>query len=202
VIATYRSDDLTRAHPLYPLLPLLARESHATRLELGPLSRAALADLVRQRYQLPAFAVARLVAYLRQRTDGNALFVTELLRALEEREMLAPNRATLDDVESVGVPTLLRQVVEGRVARLGAEAERLLGIAAVIGPEVPLTLWATVSEADTAAIERVAERALGVGLLRDMGWRRPARLRPRADPRGALRGHSRHPPAPAPPPYR
>ncbi|MGI8858149.1 MAG: AAA family ATPase [Thermomicrobiales bacterium] len=90
VLAIYRPDDLTREHPLYPLLPLLVRESHAARLDLDPLSRTALADLVRRRYRLTAFDAERLVAYLARRTDGNALFVTELLHALEEGGMVAP----------------------------------------------------------------------------------------------------------------
>jgi predicted ATPase len=36
LLATYRSDELTRRHPLYQLLPLLAREARAARLDLRP----------------------------------------------------------------------------------------------------------------------------------------------------------------------
>ncbi len=168
VLAIYRPDDLTREHPLSPLLPLLVRESHAVRLDLDPLSRAAVSDLVQKRYRLKSFDVERLVAYLARRTDGNAFFVTELLQALEERGMLAPAGTTLQDMDAIGVPTLLQQVVEGRVARLGAETERLLGIAAVIGQEVPLDIWAHISEMDESIVEQVAERAMGARLLRDV----------------------------------
>ena len=42
------------------------------------------------------------------------------------------------------MPPLLRQVIGARVARLGEEAGRLLAVAAVIGQEVPLDLWAAV----------------------------------------------------------
>jgi DNA-binding CsgD family transcriptional regulator len=168
VLAVYRPDDLTRDHPLYPLLPLLVRESHAVRLDLAPLTRAAVSELVRTRYRLTTFDTARLVAYLSQRTDGNALFVTELLHALEERGMLAAESAALDDIGTLGVPPLLRQVVEGRVARLGTEAERLLGIAAVIGQEAPLDTWASIGAVDESTVEQVAERALGARLLREV----------------------------------
>src|SRR5262245_17430433 len=37
LLATYRSDELTRRHPLYQLLPTLEREAHAARLDLRAL---------------------------------------------------------------------------------------------------------------------------------------------------------------------
>lgn len=41
LVATYRSDELTRRHPLYQLIPLLVRESQAARLDVRPLDQAA-----------------------------------------------------------------------------------------------------------------------------------------------------------------
>ncbi|HEU5422801.1 MAG TPA: ATP-binding protein, partial [Nitrolancea sp.] len=42
LLVTYRSDELTRRHLLYQLLPLLVRESHAQRLDLHPLDDTGL----------------------------------------------------------------------------------------------------------------------------------------------------------------
>ena len=165
LLATYRPDDLTRHHPFSQLLPLLVRESHAVRLALGPLPEAALRDLVRTRYRLAARDEARLVAYLARRTEGNALFATELLRALEEQGAVDAGGVRLDALEAIAVPLLLRQVIDGRVVRLGEEAEGLLEIAAVIGQGVPLDTWAAVAQVDEGTIEQVAERAFAAGLL-------------------------------------
>lgn len=88
-----------------------------------------------------------------------------MLRTLEERDVVAIGGKTLGDLEGVAVPTLLRQIAAGRVARLGPEAERLLGIAAVIGQQAPLDLWALVGEVDDGTVEAVAEQGLGVRLL-------------------------------------
>ena len=38
LVATYRSDELTRRHPLYQILPMLIRESGARRIDLQRLS--------------------------------------------------------------------------------------------------------------------------------------------------------------------
>ena len=90
VLATYRADELTRRHPLYATLPLLDRESPVARLSPRPLNGEAIAALVRARYPLADGDAERLVAYLDQRSEGNPLFVAQLLRALEEREILRP----------------------------------------------------------------------------------------------------------------
>jgi predicted ATPase len=64
VLVTYRSDELTRHHTLYPLLPILVRESSAARLDLGRLEDAAVSALVAERYDLPDGDAARLTTYL------------------------------------------------------------------------------------------------------------------------------------------
>ena len=154
VVAIYRADEITRRHPLYGLLPVLVREAQAARLALRPLDRPAVEELVARRYALPGPDAARLVAHLLERGEGNPFFAGELLHALEEAGVLAPADGgwSLGDLGRTGVPTLLRQVIDGRLARLGEAARDLLAIAAVIGQEVPLDLWARVAEIDEEAL--------------------------------------------------
>lgn len=66
------------------------------------------------------------------------------------------------------VPPLLRQVIGGRLRRLGDETQRLLGIAAVIGQDVPLALWATVGGADEDTVLHHAEGALATRLVAEL----------------------------------
>jgi DNA-binding CsgD family transcriptional regulator len=165
LLVTYRSEALDDHHPFAQLIPLLVRESRAARLALAPLSATALHTLVQQRYHLDAADADKLVAYLARRTAGNALFASEMLRTLEDRGVVAIGGETLGDLADVAVPSLLRQIVVGRVGRLGVAAADLLGIAAVIGQQVPLDLWAAVSGRDEGTIEAVAERGLATRLL-------------------------------------
>ncbi len=165
LIVTYRPDELDRHHPLNQVLPLLVRESRPIRLDLGPLSVDALRDLVNIRYNLTDPDERRLVAYLARRTDGNALFASEVLRTLEELGMVSDGNLTPSDLDAAPVPVLLRQVVQGRAAYLGVEAERLLDLAAVIGEEVPLDVLAEIAETDLATVESVVEQALSAGLF-------------------------------------
>ena len=93
LLATYRSDEIPRDHPLYRLLPALVREAGAARLDPRPLDAAAIRALVDGRYDLADADAARLAAYLLARGEGNPLFVGELLRSLEEAGTLRRARA-------------------------------------------------------------------------------------------------------------
>ncbi|MDQ6834004.1 MAG: AAA family ATPase [Chloroflexota bacterium] len=167
VLVTYRSDELTRRHPLYTLLPTLVRESSATRLDLRHLDDAAVRTLISQRYGLDEADVARLTAYLQARAEGNGLFLTELLRTLEEQAILheTTDGWQVSDLRQVSIPALLRQVIDGRIARLGEEAQRLLAVAAIIGHEVAVDVWATIAQRDEEAMLTLIERAADAQVL-------------------------------------
>jgi len=125
VLATFRGDELASNHPLYRLLPVLEREVGARRLELRRLHQGALHDLVVARYNLTEANSARLVTYLYAEASGNPFFTQQLLRALEEGKVLRPlgNRWVLGDLEHARVPSLLREVIDGRLLRLNEEGD-------------------------------------------------------------------------------
>jgi predicted ATPase len=160
LVASYRPEDVARGHPLYALLPALVRESRPTRLDLPRLTDEAVWALVAARHPLPEAGAARLVGWLQGRAEGNPSYLGELLRALAEEGLLRPADGawTLGDLSHVRVPPLLRQVIEGRLARLGEEARGLLAIGAVLGQEVPLALWAAVAGAEEEALLDLVER--------------------------------------------
>jgi len=174
LLATYRADEVTPRHPLYSLLPLLVREGRAARLALRPLDLPGVAALVAARYALTDADAARLVAYLDRRAEGNPFFVGELLRALEESGLLGPpgpdaHRWALGDLAGARLPSLVRQVIDGRAARLGEGARGLLTVAAAIGQAVQLPVWATVTGVGEAVLLSAVEAALEARLLAATG---------------------------------
>jgi DNA-binding CsgD family transcriptional regulator len=170
LVATYRADELTQHNPLHALLPLLVWESGATRINLRRLEPRDVHALVETRYRLSAPDSARLGDYLDRRASGNPLFLGELLRTLAEERVLASGDTgdTLADLSAVRIPPLLRQVIEGRLERLGTVAHDLLAVAAVIGEEIPLDLWAAVAGADEEALADALERSTAARLLEDL----------------------------------
>jgi DNA-binding CsgD family transcriptional regulator len=79
IVASYRSDDLHRRHPLRPTLAHWSRLAEVERLDLAPLADDAVRQLVRglQTQPLPESQVRQVV----ERAEGNAFFAEELVAA-------------------------------------------------------------------------------------------------------------------------
>jgi DNA-binding SARP family transcriptional activator/tetratricopeptide (TPR) repeat protein len=123
----------------------------ATRVEVGPLSAAAVGQLAR------AAGHGGLAGPILQRTRGHTLFVVEVLRAL--------SGGVRWEGEAGGVPESLRSAVQARVRRTGAGAETLLRAASVLGSAVnPLVLSDLLGLKPATALE-LCELALEARLL-------------------------------------
>ena len=110
VVATYRSDELHRRHPLRPLLAELERVPSARRIELARLTRPELAEQLGDILGAPPDDA--LAERLFERSEGNPLFTEELLAAgLDGRGAL---------------PTTLRDALMVRVERLSEPAQEML----------------------------------------------------------------------------
>jgi DNA-binding CsgD family transcriptional regulator len=172
LLATYRDDELREEHPLAATLPALVREARAARLAPARLTAEHARELARSRYRLPSADEDSLAAHLHAHAEGNPFYLGELLRSLEEEGVLhtAGGDAAwaLGDLIGVRVPPLLRQVIGARVARLGEDAGRLLAVASVLGQEVPLDLWATVTGSDDEALADTVGHAVAARMLAEL----------------------------------
>lgn len=121
VLVTYRSDELQRSHPLRILLGDLATAFGVERLQLEPLSAAAVARL--------AEPLAIDAEALFAGTGGNPFFVTEVI---------ASGGAT--------IPPTVRDAVLARAARLEPEARALLDVVAVVTRRAELWLLEAIGE--------------------------------------------------------
>ena len=165
LVITYRVDELTARNPLYRQLPALIRESGGLRIELGRLRPEDLVTLVQTRYPMAAEDQARLVDFLIVHSEGNPFFAMELLRALEHRGQDGGlwrdgQGWALGELAELVVPTLVRQVIDIRLARLGPEVREPLALAAMIGQDVPFELWQRLAGLDDAAMLRLVETAI------------------------------------------
>jgi predicted ATPase len=166
-VVTYRTEEVTRQHPLHALIPLLVREASAVRLDPQRLSDDDVRALVIALYQLPQREATRLVTHLQPHAEGNAFYLSELLRSLEDDRIVRQDEQgwVVGDLSPMPIPLLLRQVIERRLARLGDDAQPLLAVAAVIGHELPRTLWAAVAGTDEATLLTILSRSAAVSLI-------------------------------------
>ncbi|MFE7561018.1 AAA family ATPase [Kitasatospora sp. NPDC057500] len=151
LVATYRTDDLHRRHPLRPFLAELERLRTVRRLELerfGPGEVAAqLAGILGT-----AAPDRALVERVHRRSEGNPFFVEELATALREGC-------------STGLTDSLRDILLVRVEALDEETQRVLRIAAEGGSNVEHALLAAVLEDEERLIGSL-RAAVGANILR------------------------------------
>jgi DNA-binding CsgD family transcriptional regulator/tetratricopeptide (TPR) repeat protein len=147
IIATYRDSELTRDHPLFRLIPLLVRESPATRIELTALDQEHLCQLVRSRWSLAPDDERRLTDHLMEYAEGNPFFTVELLRTLEQNGHLVKSGRhwELRDLTTVPVPPLVEQAIETRLSWLDDSTRHYLEIASVIGHKLDLDILQNVA---------------------------------------------------------
>ncbi|MGH9063650.1 MAG: ATP-binding protein, partial [Acidimicrobiales bacterium] len=173
VLGTYRDSDLGKDHPLVAALANLYREAGVERLALSGLGDTGVLALMES---LAGHALDRdgvaLGQAIRRETDGNPFFTVEILRHLVESEVVHRG----DDgtwkvggaVGDLSLPESVRAVVGWRVARLGEETHRTLGVSSVIGQEFELGLLASVlDEPEDEVIDRL-ERAAAAALVREV----------------------------------
>src|SRR5213594_3299989 len=87
---------------------------------------------------------------IHRQTEGNPLFVQEVLRYLVEEGITVRRDgryqlANPDDPEA-GIPEGLRDVIGKRLSRLSPECNRLLAVAAVIGRDFDLATLRSVAQ--------------------------------------------------------
>jgi DNA-binding CsgD family transcriptional regulator/tetratricopeptide (TPR) repeat protein len=148
LIVTFRSDELTRRHPLLFWLAEIDRAPGVERVELGRLEPAQVArQLASILGQSPGPA---LVESVYERSEGNPFFAEELVAA---------------GAGSRGLPVTLREVLAARLAHVTEQTMRLLGVAAVVGRKVDHDLLARLTELSERDLYDAIEEAVAAQLL-------------------------------------
>ncbi|WP_037858076.1 helix-turn-helix transcriptional regulator [Streptomyces sp. NRRL S-340] len=150
VLATYRSDDIHRRHPLRPLLAELDRLRTVCRLELDRFTRP---EVCRQIAGILATEPdPAQVDRIFERSDGNAFFVEELAVCAHE--------GCADDLSDS-----LRDVLLVRVEALPEAAQRVVRIAAEGGSTVEYRLLAAVARLGEDDLIEALRAAVNANIL-------------------------------------
>ncbi len=148
IVGTYRTDALHRRHPLLPLLAELERTSRVQRLDLQPLTRVEVGDLVVGILGRPADRT--MVESIANRSAGNAFYVEELVAGW---------------LGGGGMPNSLRDVVLTRFEELEPVTQDVLRAAAVIGPRFDESVLQSVTGHDVTDLETALRSAVNHQLI-------------------------------------
>ena len=182
VLAVYREGELAASDPRIGLLAEVARVSAGERLDPPGLTIDEVARYIELAAgERPPDGLAEAV---HRETEGNPLFVGEIVRMLAEEGRL--DRPPRGVGQPLGVTEGVKAVIGRRLARLSDHCREVLARASVVGVEIPLDLMAALED----------RRASELVLLFDEGVTAHALTEPRtpggtwrfarADPRRAL----------------
>jgi DNA-binding CsgD family transcriptional regulator/tetratricopeptide (TPR) repeat protein len=145
IVATYRSEDVDRRHPLRAVLAELTRSRAATQLDVPRLAAAEVVDLARMLAD-PEGPLDDLV----ERSEGVPFYVEELAGVAGE-----------------GMPESLRDLLLLRYSRLDDDARAFCRAVAAAGQHAPYDLLAAALGEDAlGAAEEAARAAVDAGVLR------------------------------------
>ena len=136
LLATFRTDELHRRHPLRPVLAELQRTPAVARMEVRPLDRDEIGQLVRQ--IRGESASDDLIDTINARSEGNPFFAEELTASATS----SSSDGSLHDS--------LHDVLLARIAIVSEGTQEVLGWASVTGPLAPI-----------GVLERAMERPPG-----------------------------------------
>jgi tetratricopeptide (TPR) repeat protein/archaellum biogenesis ATPase FlaH len=169
IVGTYRDVEVDRRHPLSAALAELRRVSTYGRVLLRGLN----ADEVRRMME----TIARqsvpwgLAQAVHRQTEGNPLFVQEVIRYLAEEGLIARKEGqwqpTKDTPLEMSIPEGLRDVIGKRLSLLTPECNQLLSVASVIGREFALETLKAVAGIDEDIFADTLKEAVRLSVLEE-----------------------------------
>ncbi|MFC1946352.1 protein kinase [Chloroflexota bacterium] len=169
MVGTYRDIEVDRNHPLSAALAELRRVSSFGRVLLRGLSidevRRMLESLIREDIPLG------LADAVHRQTEGNPLFVQEVVRYLTEEKLLIRESgkmiATGETPLEMSIPEGLRDVIGKRLTNLSEECNHLLSVASVIGREFALDTLKTVADISDDVFVNALKEAIQLSILEE-----------------------------------
>jgi len=168
IIGTYRDVEVDRNHPLSAALAELRRASSFERVLLRGLNADEVKRMLENitHEEIPV----GLAEAVHRQTEGNPLFVQEVVRYLTEEKLLtrAGDKMTTSTTSlEMSIPEGLRDVIGKRLSSLSEECNRLLSIAAVIGREFRLDVLQKVSGLSEDDVLASIEEAKRVAIIEE-----------------------------------
>jgi predicted ATPase len=172
VVGTFRDAEVDRAHPLSAALAELRRATELPRLALRGLNVDEVGVMIDE--ALVTGPLASLTEAVYRRTEGNPLFVQEVVRDLVEGGLLSESHGDKRGHQGTGEPAAephlpagLRDVIGNRLARLSPLCLQVLPIAALIGRDFRLDTMQRVAGLPEAQVIEGLEEATRAGVLEE-----------------------------------
>lgn len=168
ILATYRSDEVNRRHPLHSQVQAWSRNGRAEIITLKPLGAAAVADIVKAIFDTREVPT-RLRDALLRRSEGNPFVLEEVLKeALDEGTITFDgHQLTGKDIDQVALPRTVADAILRRLDRVEPSDAAILRTASVLGRSFGYTTLMEVADVPEGDLQRALEVGIQQQLLED-----------------------------------
>lgn len=169
IVATCRTEDLRRDHPVRALLSSSKTAHRVAQQRVGRLAEHDVVALLEARAERILDAEERaLASAITDVTGGSPLFVEELLVHLSTAGVLAYDGSwrLVVDVGQLPLPESILELMHHRIERLGPEAAHLVAVGAVVGSSFEPSVVAAAAELPLRAVVDGLDAAAVAGVLR------------------------------------
>jgi predicted ATPase/DNA-binding winged helix-turn-helix (wHTH) protein len=166
VIGTYRPTEvLLSGHPLTAVMQELQAHGQCEELRLELLTAGAVAEYVAGRFAVEGQQVVpfqQLAGVVHRRTEGNALFMVNLVEHLVRQGRVVQEAGHWQVQENLAdlagsAPESLRQLIERQLGRLSAEEQQVLEVASIAGATFAVAAVVAGSKREAEAVEEICE---------------------------------------------
>ncbi len=165
IVVCYREEDVPPDHPVHRLIADLARQRALEHLRLDGLSKDEIGALLA--FIAKSDVAAEFVDVLYDQTEGNPLFLEELVR-----HVLPEGKSRTKDViraSELEVPQGLKEIIGRRLSALSPPCRTLVEVAAVIGRDFEWPVAQIACELSTPDLHPVLDEATQASVIRELG---------------------------------
>ena len=163
IVAAYRDTETRTNHALRETVAEVRREPITRAIRLGGLDLSEVAHIIE--LIVGTEPSDDLAAAIHRETEGNPLFVGELVRLLAAEGRLEDAASSS---EALSIPQGVRDVIGHRLRHLSGECKRVLSVASVLGREFSLDALALVSGRAERALHDPLDEARAARVVGDV----------------------------------
>jgi class 3 adenylate cyclase/predicted negative regulator of RcsB-dependent stress response len=166
LLATYRSDELDRLHPLTRAVQTWRRGGLADTVAVEAMTEAQVAEMIAAILSVEDVG-PELASFVHERTEGNPFVLEEMLREAIDRGEVFQSDTGWDrrSLDAFQLPETVRETVLLRLGRLDDEHVDVLRAGAVLGRSFDYRLLVEVAESDEQTVLAALEQAVAQQLL-------------------------------------
>lgn len=165
-IMAYRLEDVPKGSSVEDLISRAKMLEMSSTIKLARLKQPDVAEMIKEmlnRTDIPKSFINNVY----RDTDGNPLFVRELLNSLIQEGIIDPSSYVSIDSIKIRIPPSVKEVLLRRVSKLSPETKKVLNYAAVIGIRFDFETLKNLTEMNEEKLLDAIDELLEAGIIEE-----------------------------------